>query len=253
MIDLTICFTYFKSLSLTNLEAALHSVRQQDFSRVKEIVVVDNDTEDLNESIQAVIDHQAFPVPTFLHSFKHNDASKTHSWSTNEALCRATTPWALFTRADYLLDFDLVRQFTAAADAYKGDCFVTSNFRHLHVDIGRCETVEWRQRGLAQLRRLPGRNEEYSKIDTGVWMMRRAAFDRVGGLDEQLTAWGHAQTEFQYRIYQSGTEFVRIPDVLFYHPQHAAPRDLGLANQQLAERGVDLKAMWARHDGEKVY
>ena len=43
---ITICLTYFKSLTLANLDAALHSVRQQDLTNVTEIVIVDNDTQD---------------------------------------------------------------------------------------------------------------------------------------------------------------------------------------------------------------
>jgi hypothetical protein len=81
-------------------------------------------------------------------------------------------------------------------------------------------------------------------------MLRRSAFIE---LDESLTVWGHAQTLFQYQLHEKGVEFVRIPEVLFYHPQHSAPRDLNLAHQQLRERGVALDKLWARHDGAQVY
>jgi hypothetical protein len=53
---MTICFVYFKSLTLANLAASLFSIRQQDFSRVKALVVVDNNTEDSAQDIQTCID-----------------------------------------------------------------------------------------------------------------------------------------------------------------------------------------------------
>ncbi len=246
---ITLCFTYFKSLTLHALAAALFSVRKQDLSAVSAIVVIDNDTADSKDDIHDVIEHLAFPVPVFLGSFKHEDATKTHSWSTNAAVHAAPmTPWILFSRADYLLDFGLVESFVKVVGEHPADWngFVTANVYHLSVDLARCEETEWRHFGPGMLRSLPGAEADYTAIDAGVWMARHTTFCAVGGLDERLSAWGHAQTHFQHKLHLAGVEFVRIPKPLFFHPQHAAPRDLGLAHQQLAERGVDLKEMWAR-------
>lgn len=244
----TICFTYFKSLALANLAAALYSVRQQDMSLVESIVVVDNDTEDSIVDIEAVIEATSFDVPIYLHSYKHSDSNKTHSWSTNIAIREVTTPWVFFTRADYLLAFDALDKFIAKAGLGHGH-FITSNGCHLDVDIGECEKTNWRQTGP----RFQGNVFDYTLIDTGVWLARKADFDRIGGLDESLTAWGHAQTDFQYRLYASGVAFVKVPEVLFFHPLHSAPRDIELAHQQLTNKGVDLKTMWARHEGVQPY
>lgn len=246
---ITVCFTYFRSLALANLAAALFSVRQQDFSQVKELIIIDNDTEDSTHEIRTVADALAFPVPVRVLSFKHGDTTKTHSWSANKAIDAATTPWILFTRADYLLDFSLVAKF--AAHMPNGNDFITSNGSHLMQDIGVCETTDWRRLGPGVFQ--GGAVFDYTSIDSGVWMARKADVDKVGGLDESLTAWGHAQTEFQYRLYKARVEFVRIPETLFYHPLHAAPRDLELAHQQLRERGMDIREMWLRHGGAKPY
>ena len=245
---ITICFTYFRSLTLAALRAALFSVRQQDLSCVSALVVIDNNTEDSKQDILDVITGLHFPVPVFFGSFKHGDPTKTHSWSTNRAVREAPTDWVLFARADYLLRFDLVTTFekVVAECAADWNGFVTANVYHLSVDLARCEETEWRRFGPGMLRSLPGTEADYTAIDAGVWMARKATFDAVGGLDEGLTAWGHAQTHFQHKLYQAGVEFVRVPEPLFYHPQHGAPRDLALAHQQLAERGVNLREMWAR-------
>jgi GT2 family glycosyltransferase len=252
---LTICFTYFRSLTLANLDAALYAVRQQDLSRVVELVLVDNNTSDDVRDIQAAIDVRRFPMPTRLISRKHGDSTKTHAWSTNVAVREATTPWVLFCRADYLLDFGLVRKSLRVVDAHGEDWdgFVTGNVRHLYVPVSRCELTEWRSSGADVLRYQPGQTEDYMAIDSGVWMARRSAFDRVGGMDERLSAWGHAQTDFQHRLHQTGTEFVQIPEVLFYHPRHAAPRDINLAHAQLHAVGANLSAMWARYHGVSPY
>jgi GT2 family glycosyltransferase len=239
-------------LTLANLAAAFYSVRQQDLSYVKEIVIVDNGTKDPRWAIQELIDAQVFPIPVHVLSFKHNNLAKTHSWSTNVAVRATSTPWVLFTRADYLLRFDLVKKFVETIELTPDwNGFVTGNGCHLGMDIAACEQTTWREHGPDALR--GGSIFDYTNIDAGVWMARRDAFERVHGLDEALTAWGHAQTHFQYKMHLAGTEFVRIPEVLFYHPQHSAERDLGLAHQQLAECGVDLRQMWARYDGPMVY
>lgn len=253
---ITICFTYFKSLGLANLDAALHSVRQQDFRKVLELVIVDNDTSDPENDILDVIDSYCFPVPVYLLSSKHGDASRTHSWSSNVAVREAKTPWVLFTRADYLLRFDAVKLFVDMICSRPSDWngFVTSNGCHLGIDVGVCDKTQWRELGPGVIQlEYGGQTFDYTLIDAGVWATRRASFDGVDGLDESLTAWGHAQTHFQHKLYASGVEFVRIPETLFYHPQHAAPRDIDLAHRQLKEKGADINDMWARYQGQQPY
>lgn len=253
-LPITVCFVYFKSLSLANLEASLYALARQDMTQVEAIVVLDNDTEDSEESIQRVIDSVPFSAPINLLSAKHGKAERTHSWSTNIAVRAAFTPWVLFTRADYLLEFGAVEKMvevlSSKPESWNG--FITGNVYHLAQDIGVCNRTEWRQRANA-LRELSGSEEQYTSIDSGVWLMRRSAFEQVEGLNETLTAWGHAQTHFQYKLHQAGVEFVRIPEVLFYHPQHAAPRDIVLANEQLESLGVDIRDMWARYEGTQPY
>lgn len=245
---ITICFTYFKSLTLANLAAALYSIRRQDLSKVKEIVIIDNDTQDSAHEIRTVANALAFPVPVRVLSFKHGDSLKTHSWSSNKAIDEVTTPWLLFTRADYLLHFDLLKKFAQRTPNWNG--FITSNGCHLQSDIGECEKTNWRVDGPGLFH---GIEFDYTVIDTGVWMARKAAVDLAGGFDERLNAWGHSQTEFQYRLHATGVEFVRIPETLFYHPLHSAPRDLSVGNQQLREHGIDIHELWARHLGARQY
>lgn len=249
---ISVCFTHFKTLTLANLDAALYSVRQQDLSRVAEIAVFDNDSSDDWGEIQAVIDRQRFFVPARLLSVKHGDATRAQAWSTNQTVRRASFSWIFYTRSDYLLDASMLTKFIAVIDSKPPDWdgFIVSHGRHLHQNIEQCEAIQWRVHGLHVL---PGVDYDYTEVDSGVWMARRETFERVGGFDERLAAWGHAQTEWQYRMHKAGVEFVRIPEVLFYHPQHAAPRDIEVAHQQLRERGLDLHEMWARYHGRSPY
>lgn len=255
---ITICLTYFRSLTLANLAAALYSVRRQDLSRVAALVVVDNNTEDTRDAIDEMIAGFDFPVPVVLRSFKHAELTRTHAWSTNIAVREAATEWVFFTRADYLLDFWALQKFGAIVDGQPDDWdgFVTSNGCHLNTGIETCETaaVQWRDLGPEHLRSLCGGVVfDYTCIDAGVWMARRSAFERVGGLNERLSAWGHAQTYFQYKLHAAGTECVRIQETLFYHPSHHGERNILTAHAQLSEQGVEIGALWARHAGAKPY
>lgn len=250
---ITICFTYFRSLTLAHLEAALYSIsRQTDFASVQEMFVVDNNTDDDPSDILAIIDKLAFPFTVTLRSYKHGDVTRTHSWSTNVAVREVRTPWVFFCRADYLLATDTMAKFVGVVRSEEWDGFVTSRGCHLDCNLGTVEITQWRKAGAQILQHL-GTLYDYTNIDAGVWMARKASFDRVGGLCEGLTAWGHAQTLFQWKLFNSGVEFVRHPDVLFFHPQHGGEKDLDLANRQLAEQGVDLREMWARYDGPRMY
>ena len=249
---ITICLTYFRSLALANLAAALYSVRRQDLSRVAALVVLDNATDDPRDAIEAVVASLDFPVPVVFRSFKHGDRNRTHAWSTNAAVEVAATPWVFFTRADYLLDFSTLAKFASIVDAQPQDWdgFVTSNGRHLHYDIGGCEQLCWRNSGPAAL---GGIDFEYTCVDAGVWMARRNSVIRVGGLDERLTAWGHAQTLFQHKLHLAGVECVRIRETLFFHPAHGAERDLAEAHRQLREIGATPQELWDRYEGAKPY
>jgi GT2 family glycosyltransferase len=253
---ITLCLTYFKSLTLENLDAALYTVQQQDLSNVKEIVIIDNDTADSEVAILDVVESFGFPVPKRVLSFKHGDPTKTHAWSTNAAVREATTPWVFFTRADYLLAFDAVKKFYAVVQAQHYDHvvgwngFVTANGCHLANVVEECDATHWREAG-PQI--FQGATFDYTVIDAGVWMARRDSVLKIEGLNEGLTAWGHAQTDFQHRLFKSGVEFVRIPETLFWHPFHGGSRDIDVAHAQLAAKGGNLKEMWARYEGVSPY
>lgn len=250
---ITICLTYYRSLTLANLAAALFSVRQQNFLGVEEIVLVDNDTADPAWAIQQVVDDLRFPVPVRVLSEKHGCATRTHAWSTNVAVRAAQTEWIFFTRADYLLDFSILRRFVEVMcnHAPDWDGFLVSNGCHLHLTVEDCEQTNWRHAGPGIFQ---GATFDYTLIDAGVWMATKATVDAVGGMDESLSAWGHAQTYFQHKIWQRHqTQFVRLPHPLFFHPAHGGARDLTLANEQLGTIGADLKAMWARYEGRSPY
>ena len=251
---ISVCCVYFRSLGLANLRAALYSVRRQELDSVRELVVADNDTGDTEGSVRDIVDALDFPVPVRVLSFNHGDPTKTHAWSTNQAVRATDTPWVLFTRADYLLRFDALRLFSSVVGRNREwNGFVTGNGYHLAMGVDEAEQTTWRTLGPRVLLGYPGMEYDYSVVDTGVWMASRAAFDAVGGMDEALSAWGHAQTEFQHRLHKAGTEFMRIPEVLFFHPFHGAPRDIDVAHAQLEARGVNLKEMWARYHGTSPY
>lgn len=254
---ISVAFTYFKSLTLANLSAALYSVSRQDLSRVDEIIVVDNDTHDDQSAIQEVIVAQSFsvPVPVRFISTKHGDPTRQQAWSTNFTVSHAHSPWIFYTRADYLLDFNILAKFVSVIGSKPANWqgFIVSHGCHLGSSIEDCEQTNWRMAGP---RIFTGAEFDYTEIDSGVWMATKAAYDNIGGFDERLSAWGHAQTEFQYRMHLSGVEFVRVRETLFFHPFHGGSRDIDAAHAQLQQIGMDrsqLQKMWERYEGQKFY
>ena len=248
---ITVCFVYFRGLTLAHLEAALYSLKlQTDFYSVHELFVIDNNTADSEAEIQSVLKQLDFPVKVTLRSYKHGDPTKTHSWSTNRAVSEAQTPWVFFSRADYILSFNTMQKISDVIHRKSHDWngFVTSRGSYC-ADLVSCGSG-WRESGPEVF---GGTIYDHTRIDAGVWAARRDAFDSVGGLCEDLSAWGHAQTHFQWKLYNVGVEFVRLDDVLFYHIDHGGEKDIVLANQQLAAQGVNLQEMWARYDGPRIY
>lgn len=252
---ITICMTHFKSLKLANLAAALYSVRRQDLSRVKELVLVDNNSDDSVETIQSLLDELKFPCSVALRSVKHGLKSRTHAWSSNYAISWASESWIFFTRSDYILHFDMLAKLVARvyerSENWNG--FIVSNGCHLGVDVNRCEETSWRADGTDALLPLGGATYDHTLIDAGVWLGRRAGWEFVGGFEERLSAWGHAQTEFQAKLHEFGTEFVRVPEVLFWHPWHAGDRNIDLAHEQLKSIGKEPHDLWRRYEGANPY
>lgn len=254
--DVTVCMTYFQSLSVDNLYASLQSLRGlENLEEIREILLLDNNTGTPEALLQTMVDELRFPISVRLLQFVHGDSERTHAWSTNMVVNYAVSDWIFFTRADYMLDTGILRKFLGVISDRSEDWngFLSGYVYHLHVDVGRVQQMPWREHGIQQLRMLPGNEDRYMSIDAGVWMLRRSAFFGVGGLEERLSAWGHAQTHFQWKLYATGTEFVIIPEVLFYHPLHAAPRDITVAHEQLAAIGVDIRQMWSRYEGGSPY
>lgn len=245
---ITVCFVYFRSLTLLNLEAALYSVRKQNLSDVDRLVVLDNNTDDSSEQIQAVIDKLDFPIPVALVSHKHGDLSKTHSWSTNAVVREAKTEWVFFTRADYLLEFNTLELFLAETTSPK---FIVGRYYDVQVDVGVCNTTRWRIEGPGKTLQQFGQEYSHTLVDSGVWMTTKQIFDSVGGMDESMHAWGHSQTAFQYKLYLAGVDFIKVPHIVFYHPihHHEVGRDWDLAMRQVTQAGFDLRTMWKRYEG----
>lgn len=246
---ISICLTYFRSLTLANLDAALFSVRQQDLSRVSELILLDNNTKDRVEEILELVGRHQFPIPTPIYSDKHGNSTRTHPWSTNTVVRQAQSPWVFFTRADYVLEFDAVARMAAEATMNQ---FVVGNFFDVNADVAQCEETNWRARGPGVLRQY-GYECHHAMIDSGVWLTTQENFQKVNGLDESLYAWGHAQTVFQHKLFKIDVPIVQAPGILYYHIKHAAERDMSLAHAQLHQLGLDAKTLWNRFPGQNPY
>lgn len=255
MID--IALVHFRALDLRYLDAAWYSVTHQDLSNVRTIYVLDNDSHDSREDIKAVLDRYPVMLPTqvVLLSVKHGDeALRCQSWSVNQVMGNVpptTNPadWVLFTRSDYILHRDTARDFTDAVEGgtengWRG--FVTSHAFHHALDeradqriVGfrDIEQHGWRtdpQSTNVLLKAVNGWYVDSSDKDAGVWLTRRSLWREVGGLNEQLTAWGYQQTVFQKALRDAGVQIVQLPRVYFHHQHHGGDfRSYDVARQQL--------------------
>lgn len=244
-----ICFVYFRSLTLQHLDAAWYSLSRQDFSRVAQVNVLDNNTDDSEYDITQVLARYRLPVPIRFESLKHGRSDRAQSWSVNY-VCRemSSAPLVFFTRADYILDFDIVRRFhalyEASRDNFAEETFITSHAYHMAYDERGDQRIEgfrdieihgWREKGpQTLLTDVNGWRVDSSDTDAGVWLTRRSNLHRAGWMDERLSAWGYQQTVFQKRIKETGTKIIQIPEYLFFHQHHAAPRSYDIAKEQLA-------------------
>lgn len=255
MID--IAFVFFRTLDLRHLDAALYSLSRQDFTEVGSVFILDNNTTFTPDQIEAVVQRYPVPVPVEVGYGKHGDPNKTQSWSVNAVMRRCQSPWVFFTRADYILDASTLARFAAVRDQHPPDWrgFVTSYAYHMAFDERGDQRIEgfrdieqhdWRTRGAqVLLTDVNGWRVDSSHLDAGVWLTRRALWAEVGGLDERLHAWGYQQTVFQRALREHGVDIVQIPEFLFFHQHHAAPRSYDVAKAQLAETGLTVEALQA--------
>lgn len=245
MID--VAFIFFRTLRLEHLDAAWFTLSRQDFTDVGRVIVIDNNTEYSPAEIEAVLDRYPIPVPRILSYQKHGDRTKTQSWSCNLAARTATNEWLFLTRADFLLNPECLTMLRNERDQYgAGRMFITSWCHQMAYDNQLSNTdalapyslpdAAWRTdllgpRGLVG--QVPGVYFQETHVDAGVWLIRRSLVDEAGGLNERMVSWGYQQQVFQRRLRDSMNVDIRvIPDYLFHHQHHAAPRNVMVANAE---------------------
>jgi hypothetical protein len=248
MID--IAFIFFRTLRLEHLDAAWLTLSRQDFTDVGRVIFIDNNTDYSPMEIEAVLDRHPLPVPRILSYQKHGDHYKTQSWSCNLAGRTATNDWLFLTRADFLLNDDTLARFRALRDEHAPDWrgFVTSYCHQMAYDNQLSNTDDlaphsfpdaaWRTDGIGPsglVGTVPGVYFHETHIDAGVWLIRRSLMHEAGGLNERMTSWGYQQQVFQRRLRDNLCVDIQvIPEYLFHHQHHAAPRDVSRANAEMS-------------------
>jgi len=242
--DITLGFVYFRTTSLAHLDAAWFTVsRLAGLDAVAGAYILDNNTDDAPAEIQQVIDRYPVPFPVTVDYAKHGVSRRTHSWSVNRVLSEVTTPWVFFTRSDFLLDPTCLHTFRQTRDSrlernpqWRG--LVTSYCHQMGYDAALSNTdalaphslpdAPWRLqpdglRGLVGS--VPACRFHDADKDAGVWLTSTEVWRTSGGLNEKLVSWGYQQSLWQDALKRHGVEMVQIPDYLFHHQHHAAPRD----------------------------
>ena len=250
MIDLVL--VHFRTTGLAHFEAAWFTLARQDFTDIGHVIVLDNNTDDRQDQLQAITDREPIPVPLIWSLHKHQDPRRTHAWSVNQAMRVAVHPWVFFTRSDFLLDYTCVARFRAERDAHGPPWpgLVTSWCYQMGYDDQLSNTdalapyslpeAPWRldpdgPRSL--IGHVPAVPFQTSHLDAGVWLARKEDWQRTGGLNEKLVSWGYAQQSWQRALRRTGVDVVQLPAYLFMHQHHAAPRDFAQASREFAQYG----------------
>lgn len=250
--DVTVAFVHFRTTTLDHLDAAWFSLsRQTSWADVREVIVLDNNTADDPAEIAAVLARYPVPVPVNLVVEKHGDATRTHSWSVNACLRRVSTRYVFFTRGDFLLDPTCLSRFreeqaNKLATNSQWEGMITSWCHQMGYDTALSNTdalaphsyrdAPWRQHEdgpRTLVGHVPACHFHDADKDAGVWLTSRALWEVSGGLNERMSSWGFQQQVWQRRLLRHGAEIIQIPEYLFHHQHHAAPRDFATAAREL--------------------
>jgi hypothetical protein len=250
--DLTVAFIYFRTLTLEHLDAEWFTLsRQSSWRGVTEVLFLDNNTDDDPRAIAEVLDRYPVPVPVRTCFEKHGQRDRTQSWSVNYCMREALTPWVLLTRADFLLEYNLVETLVGERDMRtetrpEWDGFLTTYCHQMGCDaqLSNSDVLSRHSRRDAPWRTDPSGPASLvgqepacyfhdTNVDAGVWLTRRRLWEASGGLNERMVSWGYQQQAWQRSLLRLGTEVVNLPWYGFHHQHHAAPRDFQQAAREL--------------------
>lgn len=255
---ISIGLIHFPTCGAEHFRTALTSLFAQEFedpltgwANVREIVVYDNNSGTYVDTLARTVDSVCKSLAVqpevrgklrFVFDY-HHDASKTHPYSLNATLAELRGPALFITRSDYVLHPQILTKLAAAARQatvagllpfVSAHCYQSAYDRQEqpYPPFAVTPSMTW-----ADLLKAPGYVFHETDQDAGVWL----SFTHVLGscrLNEQLTAWGYAQSTWQRELKAQGAEMIAVPEVLFFHQQHGDwVRDHALARQQYEQFG----------------
>jgi predicted glycosyltransferase involved in capsule biosynthesis len=76
---------------------------------------------------------------------------------------------------------------------------------------------------------------------------KRCLLDKVGGYDEDFRGWGVEDTEFAYRLYKAGAQFVINPKLFRYHQEHP------ISSKKKSEQSKNRMLLKQKHPDIDIY
>ena len=240
---------HFNTCDAEHLRRALDSLRPQLTPDVSEVLIYDNNSDTPGIDMEIVIDETLSDNGTtnIRAVFdRHGDPNKTHSYSVNSTLSLLEGPWVFLTRSDYILAPDALSSMLKMAKAMECDglkpfvtgwCYQAAYNRqekpYPPYDIEGLSFSE-----LVHPAKVVGHTFAETDQDAGVWLSKKEYWQACP-LNEQLTAWGYAQSTWQRQLRnEQGVEMFAIPRELFFHQQHGDwARDHELARRQYEQFG----------------
>jgi len=237
---LSIVFTFYRTLTLEDLERATYSLVHQErlHELADEIVFVDNNTLYEPVEILEVTEPYFRSFPVRYHFEKHGDSDKRHSWSANYGIRAARNERVFFTRADYILMEDCLWKMAEAAG--EGLNFVSGWCWQMGYDQQAqstetpppYEAYAWRTNVRWLLQYPYAFKFHQTHEDAGVFATCKEAMEKGGWYDEAMINFGYQQSTLQRRMRQAGVKMWALQEYLFCHQHHEANRDFRLAQEE---------------------
>jgi hypothetical protein len=242
---LSVGFIHFAMCGPEHLARALTSLAQQDLDHAQTVFYDNNSGTD--PDVTSALIEQHFPRGFDVAVWDcHGEASKTHPYSLNSLLSFLSQPLVFVTRSDYILAPDAVASMRQVANnaLYSGEKpFVSGWCYQAAYDRREQPYPPYQIDGLTfdeliDKAKVPGHVFTETDQDAGVWCSLKAYWEACP-LNEQLHAWGYAQSTWQRQLRnEHGVTMHTIPRELFFHQQHGSwARDHAVARQQYEQFG----------------
>lgn len=245
----SLVWTFFRGLSLAHAERSLFSLSKQTI-RPDEVILFSNDVQFGMDEFFAVT-KQFADNPIIGHAIvkfeKHGDPSKRNaSWAQNRSIQMAKHDTFINVKGDCVYAPTFCERLLrakgpnpmafSACHLYQMPYWSEKGKPHEQVDHAKdLESLGWRDDIYQLNRNTDGGQLHYHALnDAPCFCTTKQAMELAGWYDENLRQWSYWELDLQGNMAKRGVQFHIIPEVLYWHLQHALPPEEGERDLQKA-------------------